>query len=224
MAGNAILLTCTLAVAIMTTLPASAIDLKVAEEGDAAVTTVALSGKIDAGDGLKVRGFIGGLPAGKPIVAQLAFAGGVRAEAMSIGRFFHDTRIPTVVSGKQTRCLSPCPLVLVAGRDPVTGKSSMVKHSNAAVGFTSVALNYADKEYTVKDLDMAVANTQRDILQIADYLHAIGANLNVLRYYQSVLKPNEVKYISNDEALDLGIAVLIEDTGQLIEPASSRRN
>jgi hypothetical protein len=223
MARNSIVLACVLATAIMMTAPASAIDIKVAEEGNAAVITITLSGKIDAGDGLKVRGFISGLPAGKPIVAQLAFAGGVRAEAMSIGRFFHDTRIPTVVAGKQ-RCLSPCPLVLVAGRDPVTNKPSMVKHSNAAIGFTSVELNYQDKEYTVKDLDMAVANTQRNILQIADYLQAIGANLNVLRYYQSALKPNEVKYISNDEALDLGIAVLIEDTGQLIEPVPPRRN
>src|SRR5262249_24563739 len=178
---------------------------------------------MDAGDGLKVRGFVGGLSTSKPIVAQLAFGSGIRADAMSIGRFFHDMRVRTVVVGKETRCLSPCPLALVGGRDPITGKPAVVKYSNTAVGFTSVALNYQEKEYTVKDLDTAVANTQRDILQIADYLHAVGANLDILRYYQSVLKPNEVRYISNEEALDLGIAVLIEDTGQLIEPTPPRR-
>ena len=86
------------------------------------------------------------------------------------------------------------------------------------------ALNYQDKEYTAKDLDTAVASTQREILQIADYLHAVNANLNMLRYYQSVLKPNEVKYLSNEEALDLGIAILIEETGQLVEAIPVRRN
>jgi hypothetical protein len=82
----------------------------------------------------------------------------------------------------------------------------------------------SDKDYTAKDLDTAVASTQRDILQIADYLHAVNANLNMLRYYQSVLKPNEVKYLSNEEALDLGIAILIEETGQLVEAIPVRRN
>ena len=77
---------------------------------------------------------------------------------------------------------------------------------------------------TLKDLDTAVAGIQRDILQIADYLQAVNANLNLLRYYQSVLKQDEVKYITNEEALDLGIAVLLEETGQLIEPIPVRRN
>jgi hypothetical protein len=224
--ARANLLACSLAAALTLVIarPASAIDLKIVEDGASPVTTVTLSGTIAEGDGLKVRGFIGELAASKPIVAQLAFAGGVRTDAMSIGRFFHQLRIRTVVAGKGTRCISPCPLVLVGGREPVTGKASHVKHSNALVGFTGVRLNYQDKEYTVKDLDMAVASTQREILQIADYLHAVKANLNMLRYYQSVLRQNEVKYLTNEEALDLGIAVLLEETGQLIEPIPVRRN
>jgi hypothetical protein len=204
--------------------PASAIEVKVVEGGAPDVTTISLSGKVDAGDALKVRAFIGALPTSKPIVAQLAFWGGFRADAMSIGRFFHQLRVRTLVAGKDSRCISPCPLVLVGGRDPLTGKASYVKHSNAWLGFTGVALNYQDKDYTAKDLDTAVASTQRDILQIADYLHAVNANLNMLRYYQSVLKPNEVKYLSNEEALDLGIAILIEETGQLVEAIPVRRN
>jgi len=220
------LVACALAIPIALAAlgPASGIELKVVEESDPAVTTVALTGKVDAGDGLKVRGFVSGLPAGKPIVARLAFWGGVRADAMSMGRFFHQMRIRTAVVGKDSRCISPCPLVLVGGRDPVTGRAAHVKHSNAWLGFTGVALNYQDKEYTVKDLDTAVAGIQRDILQIADYLQVVNANLNLLRYYQSVLKQDEVKYITNEEALDLGIAVLLEETGQLIEPVAVRRN
>jgi len=46
--------------------------------------------------------------------------------------------------------------------------------------------------------------------------------MNMLRYYQSVLKSNEVQYITNEQALDLGIAVMFEETGQIIEPSLVR--
>jgi hypothetical protein len=211
-----------LAVAL-TMAQASALDLKVVDDGDKNATLVALTGTVEPGDGLKVRGFIGALSASRPVVAQLGFAGGTRPEAMAIGRFFHQAGIRTVVAGKGTRCLSPCPLVFVGGRDPITGKPSYLKHSGAAVGFTGVVLNYQEKDYMVNDLNAAVANTQREILQIADYLHAVGANLEMLRYYQSV-QQNETRFISNEEALDLGISVLVEETGQVVEPVSFRRN
>jgi hypothetical protein len=215
---------CGLALAsALTMVHASALDLKVTDEADKNATMVALTGTVEAGDGLKVRGFIGGLSASKPVVAQLAFSGGTRQDAMAIGRFFHHAGIRTVVAGKGTRCLSPCPLVFVGGRDPITGKPSYLKHSSAVVGFTGVVLSYQEKDYTVNDLNAAVANTQRDILQIADYLHAVGANLEMLRYYQSV-QQKETRFISNEEALNLGISVLVEETGQIVEPVSFRRN
>jgi hypothetical protein len=212
-----------LALAAMTT-PAVAIELSIVEQGDSASTIILLTGKVDAGDGLKMRGFVNGLPSSKPILAQLAFGGGSFSEAMSIGRFFHQSRIRTVVPSKRARCISPCPLVLVAGRDPDTDRPSSMKYSSAVLGFSSIVLNYPEKEYRLKDLNTAVAGTQRNILQIADYLHEIEANINILRYFHSVLKQGDVKYISNEEALDLGIAVLIEETGQVIQPSSPRRN
>jgi len=207
------------ALAVMGAAPAFAIDIKVEDaEGKA---TIALTGTVAAGDGLKVRSIVGSIPAAKSILAELAFAGGVRADALSIGRFFHQMRIRTVVPAK-LRCNSPCPLVLVGGRDPITGRASYLKYSSGALGFTGVVSNYADKEYTIADLDGAVAATQREILQIADYLHDVGADMNMLRYYQSVLKSNEVQYITNEQALDLGIAVMFEETGQIIEPSLVR--
>src|SRR5437764_12711926 len=67
----------TVPIALATLGPCSGIELKVVEESDPAVTTIILTGKVDAGDGLKVRGFVSGLPAGNPVVARLAFGGGV---------------------------------------------------------------------------------------------------------------------------------------------------
>ena len=205
------------------TTHAHALDIKEVEPQDEKAITILLSGRVNTGDGLKVRGFVAGLPPGKPIVAQLALEGGVRSEAMSIGRFFYQTRIRTLIPGKGTRCVSPCPLVLVGGRDGGTGNPNFFKYSTGSLGFSGITLNYQDKEYTVKDLDSAVASTQREILQVADYLQGVGANMEMLRYYHSVIK-DQVKYIGNDEALDLGVAVLVEETGQLIEPSRLRRN
>jgi hypothetical protein len=208
------------ALTMVAAAPASAIDVKV-QDTDAKATTIMLTGQVVAGDGLKVRSVVGSIAAAKPIIAELAFGGGQRADALSIGRFFHQMRIRTVIPAK-LRCNSPCPLVLVGGRDPATGKGSYLKYSSGALGFTGVVANYQDKEYTIADLDAAVANTQREILQIADYLHDVGADINMLKFYQSVLKSNETQYITNEQALDLGIAVMFEETGQIIEPVSAR--
>jgi hypothetical protein len=210
-------------VGALTATQAGALDMKVVAGGDDKQTTIELTGLVVVGDGLKMRSFVGGLATSKPIVAQVAFAGGQRAEAMSIGRFFHQLRVRTVVPAKM-RCLSPCPLVLVGGRDPASGRAGYVKYSSASLGFTGVTPNYTEKEYTLADLDSAVAATQRDILQIADFLRDVGADMEILRYYQSVLKQNDVHYITNEQALDLGIAVLLEETGQVIEPLKPRRN
>jgi hypothetical protein len=214
---------CVTAVAfsVMLSAHAQAVDFKVAEDADGKTVTILLTGPMVAGDALRMRSAIGGVPAGKSIVVHLGFSGGIRSEAMSIGRFLMQRRIPTVIPAK-TRCTSPCPLALVGGRNPQTGKPSYIKYSSAGLGFTSVNPNFQDKEYTAADLDAAVANTQRQILQIADYLREVGADMNLLRHYQAVLKPTETRYISNEQALDLGIAIYFEETGQVIEPSKPR--
>jgi hypothetical protein len=209
------------ALALLAATRAGAVEIKVIDDKDDKTATVLLTGMVAPGDGLKVRATIGALAATKAVTVQLDFAGGNRPEAMSIGQFFHRNRIRTVIPAK-ARCLSPCPLILVGGVDPLGGKASYVKYSTGSIGFTGVVLNYQDKSYTGADLDGAVAGTQREILQIADYLHDVGADMNMLKYYQSVLKSNETRYITNDQALDLGIAVMFEETGQLIEPIVRR--
>jgi hypothetical protein len=209
------------ALSMLATAQAFALDFKVIDDKDDKTATVQLSGTVAVGDGLKVRAAVGALAQSKAVTVQLELAGGNRTEAMSIGQFFHRNRIRTVIPAK-TRCISPCPLILVGGVDPVTGKASYVKSSTASLGFSGVVLNYQDKAYTAAELDTAVASTQREILQIADYLHDVGADMNLLKYYQSVLKPNEVRYITNEQALDLGIAVMVEESGQVIEPMVRR--
>lgn len=203
--------------------PAAALDIKTIEGGDAATTNIALSGAVVAGDSLKVRGFMAALPAGKPIRAELTLDGGDRREAMAIGRYLYQVKVRMVVPGGGARCGSPCPLVLVAGRDPVTEKPSYIKHSTGSVAFNGVRLNYAEKEYTTKDLDSAVAGAQQETLAIADYLRAVGANIGILSYYVSVRPGAAARMLTNEEALDLGIAVIDDATKQLIPPTPKAR-
>src|SRR4051794_1456389 len=100
------------AITVIAAAQASALDIRLVDDTDDKTITILLTGQAVAGDGLKVRSFIGKLATPKSITAQLGFSGGIRTEAMSIGRFFHQTRIRTVIPAK-ARCLSPCPLVLV---------------------------------------------------------------------------------------------------------------
>ena len=212
----------TMAISTMLTANARAIDIKIVDDPGGKAVTILLTGQIVDGDALRVRGSIGSIDASKSIIVQLGFAGGRTAEALSIGRLLHQTQIRTTVPAR-ARCLSPCPLVLVGGCDPVTEKPSCIKYSSAALGFTSFKLDMPESNYTVADLDNTVSNVQRTILWVADYLRDVGADLNMLKYYLSAQRPNEAKYITNEQALDLGIAVISEQTGQLIEPKKRRR-
>ncbi len=205
------------ALAVFAATQACALDIKQVETSDDKTITVLLSGEVVAGDSLRIRSLVGKLTGAKPITAQLAFGGGLRSEALSIGRFLHQVRIRTVIPAK-ARCISPCPLVLVGGRSPDPKQVSYMKYSSATIGFSSIAPNFPDKVYSVADLDKTMAATQNDILQIADYMTEVGANISLLKFYQSALKPKEIRYISNEQALDLGIAVIMDDTGELITP------
>ncbi len=215
--------TCALALAFaaMMTANARAVDIKVVDDSDGKTITILLTGQMITGDALRVRSFIGSVAASKSIIMQLGFAGGSRDDAMSIGRFLHQARIRTIIPGK-VRCISPCPLVLVGGRDPVTGKPSYIKYSSSELVFSGASTSFQDKDYTVADLDGAVANAQRIILQIADYLRDVGADINMLKYYQSAVKQTDIRYITNEQALDLGISVMFEETGQVIAPSRSQ--
>ena len=201
--------------------PASALDIKSIEGRDAAVSTISLTGRVEEGDSLKVRSFVGNLPQGKPILAELTMGGGNIPEAIAIGRYFNQIKVRTYVPSR-ANCTSPCPLVLVGGRDPVTDKPSYYKHSTGGILFTSRTLNYQEKDYTVVELNNAIAGAQRNVLGVADYLRAVGANMTLLKHFESVKAGATSTPLTNEEALDLGIAVLDDKTGTLIPPTVKR--
>ncbi len=201
--------------------PATAVEIKIRHAAGEKVATVELSGAIQAGDGLKVRAEIGKLPADVSIEARLNAAGGSLSEGMSIGRFFRQSGVRTVVP-PGARCLTPCPLVLAGGFDRSTNSRAQVKHSTGQLGFSPFLASARERDYTRRDLDAAVASTQKSILSVADYLVEVGADVDLLAFIYEEIPAKSARYLADEEALALGIAVYDDKSGQLIRPVARR--
>ena len=132
---------------------------------------------------------------------------------MALGRFFHRAKIRTIVAGAGVTCTSACTTAFLGGRDPETGKPWRAKGSTARLGFHSFKVDWADKDYTAQDMSMAVARTQRMTLQMADYMKDVDASLGFLRARLKA-PATGMNYMSNEEALSLGLYVINDKTGE----------
>ena len=207
-----------LALAALAATPAVALEISKHPSDSAEVNAIQLSGRIDEGDTLALQGYVSRLPEKPTIVVHLDSVGGRMQEAMALGRFFHRAKIRTVVSGNG-KCISACGLAFLGGRDPATGKPYRVKTSTGRLGYHAFQTDYKPRDYNAKNMAEAVAHAQKVILQMTDYLGDIGQDLEFLRL---ALKSDskDMTFVSNDEALNLGIYVLEEKSGQLIDPST----
>jgi hypothetical protein len=195
---------------------ASAATLKKVEGGAAGVETVLLEGKIEAGDALALQGYIAKLPVGARIVLHLSSTGGSVPEGIALGRVIHKNRIRTVVPSKAT-CNSVCVTVFVGGRDWETGRPWQLKYSTARMGVHSFKRDYPDRMYTGVDMKTAVASTLKTVLSYTEYWDEVGADYEFL-YLQWSTSNKDLAPISNERLLELGIQVLDERSGEIIDP------
>jgi hypothetical protein len=209
-------------IALAATAPAHALDIKVINRPDGKSVTLELTGDFKAGDGLRLRAQVAKIPHDMPIVAHLNAAGGSLGEGMSVGRFFHQAGIRTVIPAK-ARCILPCPLAFLGGKTRVEGEGAQIKHSTGALGFSAFNPTAAEKCYTSGDMDAAVANTQRAILLVADYLVEVNADLDFLKHIYDEAPDRSTRFLSNEELLSLGISIFDDESNQLIEAQALRR-
>jgi hypothetical protein len=200
---------------------ARALEIKPVKESGGNAVTLELNGKFETGDGLKFRAEVAKLPPEAAIIVHFNGGGGNSSEGMSVGRFIHQLGIKTVIPPK-ARCTSPCPLAFFAGSDS-KGATAAIKHSTGSLGFTGFIATAQDKDYTAKDLDIEVARTQRSILQVFDYLSEIGADADILRRIYEDIADGQVKYVSDDELLALGVSIFDDATNQLIDAGALRK-
>ena len=197
--------------------PAQALELSQHKSDSAEVNAILVKGRIDDGDTFDLQVYIANLPKKPTIVVYLDSPGGNLREGMRLGRFFHQAKIETVVEGK-TRCTSACALAFLGGRDNVTGKLKRTKSSTGAVGFHSFSREFdKDRTYSAQDLAYVLQRTQTEIFGVAEYLRAIGSDPDVLRVMLRA-PANDMNFISNDDAIALGILVWDEKRNKLIEP------
>jgi hypothetical protein len=69
---------------------------------------------------------------------------------------------------------------------------------------------------------MAIARTQRMTLAMADYMTEVGASLEFLRARLKATAAS-MNYMSNEEALSLGVYIVNDKTGELITPESLKK-
>ena len=176
-----------------------------------------LKGKIDDGDTFDLQVYIAGLPKKPTIVVYLDSPGGNLREGMRLGRFFNQNKIETVVDSK-TRCTSACALAFLGGRDS-NGKAQRTKASTAGVGFHSFTRDFdKDKQYTADDLKIVIQRTQirsvrrRRVSSLDRFRHGFPAASCC------GAANSEMNFISNDDAIALGMRVCDEKRKQMIEP------
>lgn len=180
-----------------------------------------VSGSIESGDAWHVAAAFASVPSTQDRTARLETAGGSIGEALRIGRFFHANGVRTEVVGKGRSCVGACALVFLGGRGR-DGAASRLKGSEAQLGLHAMRRNVQDREYMVSDMHEALASTQRVLLAIADYMTAVGADVEVMALMLD--KPyGQTTYIHNEQALQLGVDVLDEGTGDIQRARPPRR-
>ena len=199
------------------TSAASALEFALHPSDSDTLTAVEVKGKIEPGDAVALQAYIAKLPIKRVTTVYLSSLGGSFEEGMALGRFFHRAKIRTIVAGAGVTCTSACTTAFLGGRDPETGKPWRAKGSTARLGFHSFKVDWTDKDYTAQDMSMAVARTQRMTLQMADYMKDVDASLGFLRARLKA-PATGMNYMSNEEALSLGLYVINEKTGEVIRP------
>jgi hypothetical protein len=195
---------------------AGAMTIKKVDGGEPGVETILLEGKIEDGDALALQGYITKLPVGAKIVAHLSSKGGSVPEAIAIGRVIFKNKIRTIIPSK-VFCTSACVTVFLGGRDWETGRPWQLKYSTARLGVHSFRTEYPDRVYTGPDMNRAVANTLKTVLSYDEYWDEVGADYEFL-YLKWSTSNKEMIHIPNERLLELGIHVLNERSGEIIDP------
>ena len=198
--------------------PAQAATLTRIEIGSPNTTAFMLGGQIVGGELLALQAEVAKLPPDRRVAVILDSPGGLVAEGLKLGRFFHDTKIATFVFAGGIGCHSACALAFLGGRDSVSGKRLRVMMSGARLGFHQFGAKFDPaKTYSKKDMATVVEDTHRVMDNIIGYLHAIGEDLAFLPLM--LRAPHEaIMLVSDDEALMKGIHVMEQKTQRIIDP------
>jgi hypothetical protein len=202
--------------------PAQAATLTRVEIGSPNTTAFLLSGMFAGGELLKLQAEVAKLPPTRRIAVILDSPGGLVAEGLKLGRFFHEAKIATFVFAGGIGCHSACSLAFLGGRDAASGKRLRVMMSGAQLGFHQFGAKFdPTKTYKNKDMSAVVEDSQRIMDAIIAYLSDIGEDLGFLPLM--LRAPHEsMTFLADDAALMRGIHVMERNTQRIIDPSNIR--
>jgi hypothetical protein len=206
------------------TAPAFAASLTQVEYGHPSTTTFLLNGPLTGGEQARLQAEVAKLPPTRRIAIILNSPGGLLAEGLRLGRFFHEAKIATYVFAGGIGCHSACSLAFLGGRDSTTGKPLRVMMSGARLGFHQFSARFdPGRSYTQKDMSAAVEDAHRVMDSIIGYLRAIDEDLSFLTLMLKA--PHEsIALLSDDAAAQRGIQVLRGSAQSLLDPDSARNS
>lgn len=180
-------------------------------------TVVTLSGSLEEDEILKFKSFISNLPSSERVVVLLNSPGGSVFQGQSLGRYFYDARITTVVlSG--AKCQSACTDVFLGGRDLVSGRPLRILATGGILGFHNFrSVDVPEKSYTKSDLEDVSRAAQVNTYEQLEYLESVDVPLDAV-LLQLGTKAEDMHNLREADALDLGIAILNHKTGKLTSP------
>jgi hypothetical protein len=210
-----------LLLALGTAPPAAAATFDRLDIGRPDIAIFVMNGPMVEGDTVRLEREISLLPANLPVAMVLNSPGGKLNEGISLGRFFYSAKIPTFVLGFGGGCHSACSLAFLGGRDRITGRPARFKMASGALGFHQFRPGAPSEEqrtkaYTKTDIDTIARQTRLQTFAIIAYLKAIGEDMSKL--HLMLQAPTEkLRFVSNEEALALGIHIMGDDAADFIE-------
>jgi hypothetical protein len=197
---------------------AAALEISQHSKDSPEVNAILLKGRVEDGDTYELKTYLAKLPKKARTVVYLESPGGDLREGMRLGKLFYVNKIETVVESK-TRCTSSCALAFLGGRNATSDTPARIKHAGAGLGFHSFTRDFEnDKRYSADDMKFAIQRTQTEVAGVAEYLRAIDTDLDVLRIMFGATA-KQMAYVTNDEAIGLGVQVWDEKRSAFLDPA-----
>jgi hypothetical protein len=210
--------------AIAPAAPAHAANVSEVATGRSDIAVFLLEGAIVGGETLALGALVSKLPPNRAAAIILNSPGGSLGEGMSLGRFFHRTRIATFVLGYGGSCASACALAFLGGRGQ-DGNPSRVKMVGGRLGFHQFrrGRTAADsaRKYSKADMERELFNTRAIAYAIIEYLSDIGEHMSFL--HLMLRSPSaEMTFLSSEDALTYGIHVMDERNEQVTNSTNIR--
>lgn len=195
----------------------AALTFSIHPNNSGALRAVIGRGDVDTGDTVRLQTLLATMPKRRRTVVYLDSPGGNLYEGMKLGRYFSAEKIKLAIEGRNGICASACALAFLGGRDEVTGKLWRAKSSTSRLGFHSFSSQFEDsRAYSAEDMRKLLQQSQFVVLDIADYLRAIGTDLEFLRIMFRA-SSTEMNWITDSEALKIGVHVWDESAKSMIE-------